>query len=98
MDPRSEYALSETRRYFFGRCAAGIGGAALGSLINPNLLRADATDTGNRSETFGTLPDLHRSGTAKRVIWLFMADAPSQMDLFDYKPMMADFFDKDLPD
>src|SRR5262245_43804816 len=98
MDPRTEYALRETRRYFFGRCAAGFGGAALGSLLNPNLLRADATDIGNRGETFGTLPGLHRPGTAKRVIWLFMADAPSQMDLFDYKPMMAEFFDKDLPD
>src|SRR5262249_31063854 len=46
----------------------------------------------------GVLPALHHRPTAKRVIWLFMADAPSQIDLFDYKPKMREFFDKDLPE
>ncbi len=36
--------------------------------------------------------------TAKRVIYLFMSGAPSQIDMFDYKPVMGDRFDKDLPD
>ncbi len=98
MDPRHEYALRETRRYFFGRCAAGLGAAALGSVLNPRLLAGEPADVAHRGDTFGVLPRFHRPGTAKRVIWLFMADAPSQMDLFDYKPKMTEYFDKDLPD
>jgi hypothetical protein len=97
-----ENALRETRRYFFGRCAAGVGTAALASVMNPRLL-AGAADLGGRAslhrgQTFGEMPALHHRPTAKRVIWLFMADAPSQLDLFDYKPKMGEFFDKDLPD
>jgi hypothetical protein len=49
-------------------------------------------------ESAGVMPALHHRATAKRVIWLFMADGPSQMDLWDYKPKMAEWFDKDLPD
>ena len=98
MDPRREYALRETRRYFFGRCAAGLGAAALGSVLDPRLHASESSDIAQHGDTFGMLPRLHRPATAKRVIWLFMADAPSQMDLFDYKPAMTEYFDKDLPD
>jgi hypothetical protein len=94
MDPRHEHALDMTRRYFFGRSAAGIGTAALASLLNPRLLSAAPSPR----QTFGTLPALHHPAKAKRVIWLFMADAPSQLDLFDYKPSLKEQFDKDLPD
>ncbi|HVX63412.1 MAG TPA: DUF1501 domain-containing protein [Pirellulales bacterium] len=96
MDPRQEYALLETRRHFFGRCAAGIGTAALASVMNPSVLSAGTAPS--EDSTFGVLPALHFAPKAKRVIWLFMADAPSQLDLFDYKPKMQDWFDKDLPD
>lgn len=94
MDPRIEHALQMTRRYFFGRSAAGLGGAALASLLDPSLLSA----AGTPKQTFGTLPALHHAPKAKRVIWLFMADAPSQLDLFDYKPTLKEFFDEELPD
>jgi hypothetical protein len=97
MDPRHEYARRETRRYFFGRFAAGLGAAALGSVLYPNLLAGETSDLAH-GDTFGVLPRFHRPATAKRVIWLFMADAPSQMDLFDYKPKMTEYFDKDLPE
>ena len=40
----------------------------------------------------------HFAPKAKRVIYLFMSGAPSQIDLFDHKPKMQDLFDKDLPD
>src|SRR5207249_1470742 len=47
----------------------------------------------------GGLPNLpHFAPKAKRAIYLFMNEGPSQMDLYDYKPKMDDFFDKDLPD
>ncbi len=97
MDPRQEYARRETRRYFFGRTAAGLGAAALGSLLDPRLLAAEPPAAPAR-QIFGMLPGLHHRATAKRVIWLFMADAPSQLDLFESKPKMQEFFDKDLPD
>jgi hypothetical protein len=82
-----------TRRYFFGRTASAIGTAALASCLNPRLFAETAP-----SQTFGTLPALHHAPKAKRVIWLFMADGPSQLDLWDYKPGLRDWFDKDLPE
>jgi hypothetical protein len=98
MDPRTELALKETRRYFFGRCAAGLGTAALGSLLNPELLAGDATTATSTDKPLGLMRQFHHQPKAKRIIWLFMADAPSQLDLFDYKPGLQDYFDKDLPD
>jgi hypothetical protein len=98
MNPHQEYALLETRRYFLGRCAAGIGSMALASLLNPKLFGTTPAPLQPAREAFGVLPALHHRATAKRVIWLFMADAPSQIDLFDYKPKMHAFFNKDLPD
>jgi uncharacterized protein (DUF1501 family) len=92
------FALLETRRHFFSRSATGIGTAALASLLNPSLFAADSAANAPVADTFGTLPVLHHAPKAKRVIWLFMADAPSQIDLFDYKPKMQEYFDKDLPD
>jgi hypothetical protein len=94
MDPRHEHVLSETRRYFFGRCAAGLGTAALGSLLNPSLFAEPLA----ADRPLGMLPSLHHRPTAKRIIWLFMADAPSQLDLFDHKPQLGDYYDKDLPE
>jgi hypothetical protein len=100
MDPLTEYARMETRRHFFGRAAAGIGTAALASLLDPSLLHADAATpaAGGANASYGELPALHFAPKAKRVIWLFMADAPSQLDLFEHKPKMQEMFDKDLPE
>lgn len=95
MNPLIETRDSVTRRYFFNRSACGLGAAALASTINPRLLQAEASPAG---QTFGNLPALHIPAKAKRVIWLFMADAPSQLDLYDYKPGLGEFFDKDLPE
>ncbi len=75
-----------TRRYFFGKAAAGLGTAALAS-----LLQAD--------ESSGAMPGIpHFPPTAKRVIYLFQSGAPSQMDLFDYKPRLQDLAKTELPD
>ena len=95
MNPLQEHMLQETRRYFLGRMATGIGTAALASLLNPRLFAGDAAVA---KDSLGVLPALHHAPKAKRIIWLFMADAPSQMDLYDYKPKMAEFYDKDLPE
>ena len=72
-----------TRRALFSRTAAGLGTAALASID------ADAA-----SENSG--PPHHRP-TARRAIYLFMSGAPSQIDLWDHKPKLNDWFGKDMP-
>jgi hypothetical protein len=94
MHPLRESELIETRRHFFGRSAAGIGTAALASLVNPGLFAAE-----DKPAQAAGLPGLpHFAPKAKRVIYLFMSGAPSQLDMWDYKPKMNEFYDKDLPD
>src|SRR5262249_26038979 len=93
MDPIYDHVQTMTRRHFFARGALGLGTAALASLIPSRAGAAEAT-----SPT-GGLPGLpHFAPKAKRAIYLFMNGGPSQMDLLDYKPKMAELFDKDLPD
>jgi hypothetical protein len=93
MDPLESYYRQITRRAFFKKSATGIGGLALGSLLNKRGL-AQSTDPLQR----GALGASHLAPKAKRIIYLFQNGAPSQLDLFDYKPGLADQFDKDLPD
>ncbi len=95
MHPIHENQLLQTRRHFFGRTATGIGTAALASLLNPGLLAADSA-TG--APDTGVLGATHFAPTAKRVIYLFMSGAPSQLDMYDYKPELPKMYDKDLPD
>jgi len=80
--------LDETRRHFFGRSATGIGIAALSSLLSPDLASAEPVIPG-----FPNFPV-----TAKRVIYLFQHGAPSQLDLFDYKPALGKQRGTDLPE
>ena len=103
LNPLRESELIETRRHFFRKSATGIGTAALASLLNPKLFASPAepnnpnkkVDTG----VVGGLPGLpHFAPKAKRVIYLFMSGAPSQLDMWDYKPQLQKWFDKDLPD
>ena len=91
MDMSNEHALQLTRRHFFGRASTGIGVAALASLLQSDGLGASTTSS-------GILSNPHFAPKAKRVIYLFMSGAPSQIDLFDHKPKLHDMFDKDLPD
>ena len=95
MNPLRESKLIETRRHFFGRAATGIGTAALSSLLTPDVFAAPP-DPKNPVAGIPGLP--HFAARAKRVIYLFMSGAPSQLDMWDYKPKMNDWFDKDLPD
>jgi hypothetical protein len=88
MDPLLESRLLVTRRHFFGRLSTGLGTVALASLLNRDLFAAPGGLKG--------LP--HFKPRAKRVIYLFQSGAPSQMDLFDYKPTLDKLRGKDLPD
>jgi hypothetical protein len=81
-----------TRRALFARGAVGLGAAALAWLQPPPAAAGMSAGLGARAD----LP--HHAPRARRAIYLFMSGAPSQMDLWDHKPAMSDWFDKDLPD
>jgi Protein of unknown function (DUF1501) len=87
MSPIEDSKALLTRRHFFGRSATGLGAAALGALLAREA----------RGATSG-LPGLpHFPPKAKRVIYLFQHGAPSQLDLFDYKPALTKRHGEDLP-
>lgn len=89
MNPLEQSIQLETRRQFFGRSAKGLGVAALSSLLAKDAVAKAAS---------GVQSALLPAPKAKRAIYLFMSGAPAQMDMYDYKPKMQEWFDKDLPD
>jgi hypothetical protein len=95
MNPLRENRLLINRRHFFGRTAAGIGAAALGSVLNPGLFSSRAAEAGASTRPSG---QPHFAPRAKRIIYLFMAGGPSQIDLLDYKPTLETLHEKELPD
>lgn len=86
-----EHGLNINRRRFLSNLGIGIGSAALGSLLIPDLW-------GNAKEDaiMAGLP--HFAPKAKRIIYLFQNGAPSQLDLFDYKPKLNEMHGQDLPE
>src|SRR5262245_62881630 len=89
-----ECARELTRRQFFGASGVGIGAAALAFLLQRDLVAAPAEAVAST----GGLPDLpHFAPRARRVIYLFQSGAPSQMDLFDYKPRLNELHGQELP-
>lgn len=91
MLPFSEFKTNITRRYFFAQGSHVLGGAALASLMG-------ASPNGGQVHGAELVGKQHFPGKAKHVIYLHMVGGPPQMDLFDYKPVMNDYYDKDLPD
>ena len=90
MNPLTELHTQHTRRAFLGRGTLGLGGIALGSLLNAQAAKRNA---------IGGQADLpHFAPKAKRVIYLFQSGGPSQMDLFDYKPHLAKRFGEEVPE
>lgn len=93
MQPMADAINIQTRRQLLRRSARGFGALALASLLGEV---AHAEGSPAKSAGVPGLP--HFKPKAKRAIYLHMVGAPPQMDLFDYKPTMKDWFDKDLPD
>src|SRR6187397_1569694 len=89
-----DYVRYETRRQFFRRGANFLGTAALASLAPKMLMAADEQAKAQKVEKLVT----HFAPKAKQVIYLHMVGGPSQMDLYDYKPVMGEWYDKDLPE
>ena len=100
MDPTREAELLMTRRQLFGNATLGIGTAALSRLLTAGGLGSIS----GLAEAFGEqgrhgIPGIPNfAPKAKRVIFLFMSGGPSQLDLWDYKPKLAELFNTDLPD
>jgi len=88
-----DYVRYETRRQFLTRGRNVLGYAALGSLLGSSLRLwgEDAAGTNKLG-----LP--HFPPKVKNIIYLHMVGGPSQMDLYDYKPVMKEWYDKDLPE
>ncbi|MCA9442954.1 MAG: DUF1501 domain-containing protein [Candidatus Omnitrophica bacterium] len=87
MDAR-EWLRVKTRREFLKKCGAGIGSVALSGLLDDRGFAA----------TSGILDKPHFAPKAKRVIYLAMIGAPSQLDLFDYKPKLQELDGQPVPE
>src|SRR5689334_22149515 len=96
MNPINERNLNVTRRWFLRDCGVGLGKIALGGLLADSLLgRIASAKVASANPLAPRQP--HFAPKAKRVIHLFMAGAPSQLDLFDYKPELAKLEGRPLP-
>ena len=85
-----EWVRRETRRQFLSRGMNALGFAALSSLGMGTAWASEGLP--------GALPKLDFAPKAKHVIYLHMVGGPPQMDLFDYKPKLGEYYDKDLPE
>ncbi len=85
-----------SRREFFGRFAFGLGGVALTGLLNREAFGSSLASQPNPFK--GILSEPHFPAKAKRIIYLFMAGGPSQLDLFDYKPLLNQRNGEQLPE
>ena len=92
MNPPTEFQKHVTRRQFFRDCSAGLGTLGLASLLNNQLFGAPTIET-NPLAPRGP----HFKARAKNVIFLHMAGAPSQLDLFEDKPKLQEFHGKAPP-
>jgi hypothetical protein len=102
MHPAQEYIQSESRRQFFGKAGSIAGWAALATLLGKEggmggwAVASENTAKDDRAAEPKTLQ--HFAAKAKHIIYLHMVGGPSQLDLFDYKPVMNEWYDKDLPE
>ena len=93
MSPFDELNLIQTRRQFFRGAGLSLGGVGLGALI----CREAAANAGSKimHPALDGLP--HFAPKAKAVIYLHMNGGPSQLDTWDYKPGLGEWYDKDIP-
>jgi hypothetical protein len=93
-DLYSEYLNKINRRNFLAKTSLGIGSMALGSLLGCHS--SNMNSAGDNSTNVLDVP--HFAPKAKRIIYLFQSGGPSQIDLFDYKPLLMKMRGQDLPD
>ena len=90
--PLNDPLITATRRQFFNQCGMGLGSVALASLM-ADKAQANAPTLVNPFAPKGG----HAAAKAKRVIYLFMAGGPSQLELFDYKPKLVELNGQPIP-
>jgi uncharacterized protein (DUF1501 family) len=86
---KTEVKKLVTRRHFFKECGVGLGSIALASLLDEKVLAQTTPHSALRTP--------HFKPKAKRVIYLFQAGGPSQLEMFDYKPGLAKYNGKPCP-
>ena len=91
--PKEELLRASTRRHFFRQTGFGIGAAALTGLIDQSLFGAPAATDANPLAPKAPM----FSAKAKSIIYLFMAGAPSQLDLLDSKPALQKYDGQNVP-
>ena len=92
---RSEYSKYVSRRWFFRQCGVGLGSIALASLLDAGRAFGAGRLAGGAHPLAPRLPQFKPK--AKRVIYLFMGGAPSQLDLFDHKPALTKYNGQPVP-
>ena len=105
LDPLQEMLQAVTRRHFFKQAGFGIGSAALTALLNRRAFSAGLSSETTSSATapvaavnpLAPKPPMF-APKAKSVIYLFMAGAPSQVDLLDYKPKLQQYDGQGIPE
>lgn len=96
MEPLHQFLSHQTRRTFFSRTGLAAGRIALAAMALPKLISQASTRSAPAHPALPGLP--HFAPKARRLIYLFMNGAPSQIDLWDYKPKLQRLFDTDLPE
>ncbi len=92
MEEVEKHLNNNNRRHFLKKLGLGIGGLALGSILDPF---SKAVETSESPLAGMNLP--HFAPKAKRVIYLFQSGGPSQLELFDYKPLLNEMRGQNLP-
>ena len=87
------FLQQQTRRHFFQQCGIGVGSIALADLMAASMQGSETETAGNPLAPKPT----HFPARAKRVIFMFMAGGPSQLDLFDHKPMLNQLNGQPIP-
>jgi hypothetical protein len=95
MKPLDDLKYNCTRRHFLSSMSLGVGSAALASLLDPALLLAGGAPA---SSDGPVLAARHFMPRAKRIIYLFQSGGPSQLELFDHKPLLRTMNGQELPD
>ena len=89
----NNYQQVQSRRDFLTKASYGLGAVSLASFLSPTDIFASPAETQK-----GVLGATHFPAQAKRVIYLFQSGAPSQLDLFDYKPLLNKMNGQELPE
>src|SRR5918993_1558169 len=89
--------FNSTRRHFLSKTSLGIGALGLASLLDSRLLSGETGGAGPADSAGPLLRAPHFVPRAKRVIYLFQSGGPSQLELFDHKPLLRQMNGQELP-